>query len=216
MFRAISFGVFCREAPSTSAIIRSTKVEPAAAVMRTLISSERTCVPPVTAERSPPDSRITGADSPVMAASFTEATPSITSPSEGIRSPASTRTTSPTLSVVPGTVSKARPWPVRRLAVISVRVRRRLSAWALPRPSARASAKLAKIRVNHSQRMIWPEKSRSLPPVTRSRTNSTVVRSATTSTTNMTGFRIMARGSSFRSEPRRAGPIRAALNRDDV
>ena len=41
-------------------------------------------MPPVTAERSPPDSRITGADSPVIAASLTEATPSITSPSDGI------------------------------------------------------------------------------------------------------------------------------------
>ena len=105
MFRAISFGVFCRDAPSTSAIMRSTKVEPAAAVMRTLISSESTCVPPVTAERSPPDSRITGADSPVIAASLTDATPWMTSPSEGMRSPASTRTTSPTLRLVPGTVS---------------------------------------------------------------------------------------------------------------
>ena len=55
-------------------------------------------VPPVTAERSPPLSRITGADSPVIAASSTEATPSITSPSLGIRSPASTSTISPGLS----------------------------------------------------------------------------------------------------------------------
>ena len=54
MLSAISFGVFCRSAPSTSAIIRSRKVEPCAAVMRTLIQSERTIVPPVTAERSPP------------------------------------------------------------------------------------------------------------------------------------------------------------------
>ncbi len=53
-------------------------------------------VPPVTAERSPPDSRMTGADSPVMAASSTEATPSMTSPSPGMISPASTSTTSPT------------------------------------------------------------------------------------------------------------------------
>src|SRR5205807_1427306 len=56
--------------------------------MRTLISSERTRVPPVTAERSPPDSRMTGADSPVIADSSTEATPSITSPSPGMKSPA--------------------------------------------------------------------------------------------------------------------------------
>ncbi|RNL73302.1 hypothetical protein [Streptomyces sp. I6] len=33
-------------------------------------------VPPVTAERSPPDSRMTGADSPVIADSSTDATPS--------------------------------------------------------------------------------------------------------------------------------------------
>src|ERR1019366_5092288 len=86
MLSAISFGVFCRSAPSTNAIIRSRKVEPCAAVMRTLIQSERTRVPPVTAERSPPLSRITGADSPVIADSSIEATPSITSPSLGMRS----------------------------------------------------------------------------------------------------------------------------------
>ncbi len=49
-------------------------------------------VPPVTELRSPPLSRITGALSPVTAASFTEAMPSITSPSAGIMSPASTST----------------------------------------------------------------------------------------------------------------------------
>ena len=95
MLSAISLGVFCRSAPSTSAIMRSRKEEPCAEVIRTTIQSEMTVVPPVTAERSPPASRITGADSPVMAASFTEATPSMTSPSPGIMSPASTSTTSP-------------------------------------------------------------------------------------------------------------------------
>ena len=78
---------------------------PAAAVMRTLIQSESTWVPPVTAERSPPDSRMTGADSPVMAASLTEATPSTTSPSDGMISPASTATRSPTFRLVAGTIS---------------------------------------------------------------------------------------------------------------
>ena len=102
MLSAISFGVFCRSAPSTSLIMRSRKVEPGAAVMRTLIQSDSTWVPPVTAERSPPDSRITGADSPVIAASLTEAMPSITSPSDGMVSPASTRTTSPTFRLVAG------------------------------------------------------------------------------------------------------------------
>ena len=75
--------------------MRSRKVEPCAAVIRTLIQSEMTSVPPVTAERSPPASRMTGALSPVIAASLTEATPSMTSPSDGMTSPASTSTTLP-------------------------------------------------------------------------------------------------------------------------
>ena len=83
--------------------MRSRKVEPGAAVIRTLIQSEMTSVPPVTAERSPPLSRMTGALSPVIAASLTEATPSMTSPSDGMMSPASTSTTSPGFSEVPGT-----------------------------------------------------------------------------------------------------------------
>ncbi len=59
-FSASSFGVFCRAAPSTSAIIRSMKVSPGFVVIFTTISSESTRVPPVTADRSPPDSRMTG------------------------------------------------------------------------------------------------------------------------------------------------------------
>src|SRR6185503_13055378 len=51
MFSAISFGVFCRSAPSTNAIIRSRKGGPCAAVIFTLIQSEMTCVPPVTTIR---------------------------------------------------------------------------------------------------------------------------------------------------------------------
>ena len=56
-------------------------------------------MPPVTLLRSPPLSRMTGALSPVIALSSTEATPSITSPSLGIMSPASTSTTSSLRSV---------------------------------------------------------------------------------------------------------------------
>ena len=160
ILRAISFGVFWRSAPSTSLIIRSRKVEPWAAVMRTLSQSETTRVPPVTADLSPPDSRMTGADSPVIAASFTEATPSITSPSEGIRSPASTRTTCPGRSS-PAGVGTTRSFPsTMSLALVSSRVWRRLAACALPRPSATASAKLAKSTVNHSQITIWKVKPR--------------------------------------------------------
>ena len=39
IFSAISLGVFCRCAPSTSAIMRSRKVSPGLEVMRTLIQS---------------------------------------------------------------------------------------------------------------------------------------------------------------------------------
>ncbi len=95
MVSAISFGVFCRLAFSTIEIMRSTKVSPGLTDTRTTIQSDSTRVPPVTAEKSPPDSRITGADSPVMALSSTEATPSMTSPSAGMVSPASISTTSP-------------------------------------------------------------------------------------------------------------------------
>ena len=58
--------------------------------MRTTIRSDSTRVPPVTAERSPPASRITGADSPVIADSSMLAIPSTTSPSLGMTSPATT------------------------------------------------------------------------------------------------------------------------------
>ena len=50
--------------------------------------SDSTRVPPVTPERSPPASRMTGADSPVMADSSTDATPSMISPSPGMICPA--------------------------------------------------------------------------------------------------------------------------------
>ena len=63
--------------------------------------------------------------------------PSITVPSPGITSPASTTTTSPGRSSVAGTSR-----PSRRRATVSVRIARSASAWALPRPSASASARL--------------------------------------------------------------------------
>src|SRR5262245_24576814 len=200
---AISFGVFCRSAPSTSLIMRSRNVDPTAAVMRTLIQSDSTWVPPVTAERSPPDSRMTGADSPVIAASFTEAMPSITSPSEGMVSPASTSTTSPTFRLVLGiSLKPVRPGPVRSLAWVSVRWRRSDAACALPRPSATASAKFANSTVNHSHSTIWNSKAICSRPVKMSRIRMIVVRMVTTSSTNITGFFISVRGSSLtKAEP---------------
>ena len=150
MSSAISLGVFCRLAPSTSAIMRSRNVSPGSEVMRTTIRSERTLVPPVTALRSPPLSRMTGADSPVIADSSTEAMPSITSPSPGMISPATTTTMSPRRSSDAATTSTLAVG-ARRLAVVSVFIVRSVSACALPRPSAIASAKLANSTVNHSQ-----------------------------------------------------------------
>ncbi len=84
--------------------------------MRILIQSEITFVPPVTAVRSPPDSRMTGADSPVIADSSTEATPSMISPSDGMNSPAFTITMSSFRRLVAGTVSVSLPDDVNRVA----------------------------------------------------------------------------------------------------
>ena len=176
---AISFGVFWRSAPSTRLIMRSRNDDPGDEVMRTTMRSEITVVPPVTAERSPPDSRMTGADSPVMAASLTEAMPSITSPSPGMMSPASQTTRSPcsrSSAATPSNTSKL-SGITSRFARVSVRICRSVSACALPRPSATASAKLANSTVNHSHNTIWKVRPRSAaPPPIQSRTSSTVVK----------------------------------------
>ena len=103
MVNAISLGVLRRLAPSTMAIMRSMKASPGFTPTRITIQSDNTRVPPVTVLKSPPDARITGADSPVIADSSTEATPSITSPSTGTRSPASTSTRSPLRRLLAGT-----------------------------------------------------------------------------------------------------------------
>ena len=70
---------------------------------------------------------MTGADSPVMADSSTEAMPSMISPSEGMRSPASHTTRSPFASSAAATRS-SEPSGVRRRASVSARIRRRVSA----------------------------------------------------------------------------------------
>ncbi|RPK64322.1 hypothetical protein EES42_27445 [Streptomyces sp. ADI95-17] len=192
MFSAISLGVFCRAAPSTRAIIRSMNVSPGLVVILTTIRSESTFVPPVTADRSPPDSRMTGADSPVIADSSTLATPSTTSPSPGMMSPASQTTRSPTRSSVPGTRSSF--LPISRRATVSVLALRSVSACALPRPSATASARLAKIVVSQSQTAIaQPNHSPGF------RHASTVVNTEPISTTNITGDLTITRGSSLRT-----------------
>ena len=159
-----------------------------------------TRVPPVTALRSPPLSRITGADSPVIAASSTLAIPSTTSPSAGMMSPASHTTRSPLCSDGAGTFS-SRPFR-RRRAIVSLRARRRLAACALPRPSATASAKLAKSTVNQSQIASCVTNSRSPDSAVKI---PTVVRAAPTMVTNMTGFFTISRGFSFLNASPMAG-----------
>jgi hypothetical protein len=198
MFSAISLGVLRRSAPSTRAIMRSRNEWPGSEAISTTIRSDRTTVPPVTALRSPPASRITGADSPVMADSSTEAMPSTTVPSPGIGSPAATTTTSPRRS------SDARRWvPSRSRASVSLRRARSAAAWALPRPSASASAKFAKITVSHSQMAtVKVNHQGSVPPPSGPPPNAwishaTVVMAAPISTTNITGLRSCTRGSSL-------------------
>src|SRR6201991_4112939 len=191
MLSAISFGVFWRSAPSTNAIMRSRNVSPGLDVIFTLIWSDSTRVPPVTAERSPPDSRMTGADSPVIADSSTDAAPSMISPSDGITSLASQTTTSPTVRSAAATRCSAPP-EIRR-ASVWVRVRRSASACALPRPSAMPSAKLANSTVNARNTVTSQENTLGCAIA------STSVTTVPTSTTNMTGFLIWTRGSSLRT-----------------
>ena len=197
MLSAISFGVFRRSAPSTRSIMRSRNECPGSWVISTTIRSDSTRVPPVTALRSPPDSRITGADSPVIADSSTEAMPSITVPSPGISSPASTTTTSPLASSEAGFVV-----PSSSLAIVSWRIARSVSACARPRPSANASAMFANTTVSHSQIEITNVyQAGSLPPSALPpntwMSQVTVVIVAPISTTNITGLRIWTRGSSL-------------------
>jgi hypothetical protein len=140
---------------------------------------------------------MTGADSPVMADSSTEAMPSVISPSEGMRSPASHTTMSPLASEAAGTNSSV-PSDRRRRASVSDRMRRKVSAWALPRPSAMASAKLAKITVRNSQMVMDQVK------VLGWAMASMKVITVPTSTTNMTGFRISTSGFNFLNESTKA------------
>ena len=213
---AISFGVFWRLAPSTSAIIWSRNVSPGAAVICTTTWSERTRVEPVTALRSPPASRITGADSPVITDSSTSAMPSTISPSPGISSPASTTQRSPTSSSLDG-FSKIEPSAAMTLASVVLRIRRSEPAWALPRPSASASAKLANSTVNHSHTRINAANAFSDPlDEPASRMNRIVAQIVPTYTTKMTGLRTRSRGSSFRKDSITARRTIVRSNADSV
>src|SRR5450631_4945262 len=75
--------------------------------------------------------------------------------------------------------------------MVSVLARRRLAAWALPRPTA--SARLAKMTVSHSQTTIHQANA------VGALMASTVQPNAPISTTNMTGLWTITRGSSLRT-----------------
>ncbi len=150
---------------------------------------------------------MTGALSPVIALSSTEATPSITSPSPGMKSPASTSTTSPLPQLARGrsvydlrvAASSAR---ASFLAMMSRRGLRSASACALPRPSAIASAKLAKSTVNHSHSEIAQDEPGGRLALAAQRLDARARWSACCrpTTTNITGLLTWSRGSSLRNE----------------
>jgi hypothetical protein len=164
---AISFGVFCRFAPSTMPIIRSRNASPGLTLMRTMIQSDSTSVPPVTVLKSLPAARITGALSPVTALSLIDAAPTMTSPSPGTRSPCSTRTMSPLRNWLDGVSVDAAPRSGCEsfLATVSLRAVLSDAACALLRPSAIASAKLANTSVAQSQRVVARMKPAGASPV---------------------------------------------------
>ena len=112
----------------------------------TTMRSESTFVPPVTAQRSPPLSRMTGADSPVMADSSTEAMPSTTSPSPGMSMPATTTTRSPLRSVEADT-STSRP----STSLCALRVLSHLAKRRRLRLAAALRHRLGEVREHHGE-----------------------------------------------------------------
>ena len=187
--------------------MRSMKVFPCSLVILITMRSLMTRVPPVTALRSPPLSRMTGALSPVIADSSTVAMPSTTSPSPGIASFVSQTTRSPFFSSLAATFSST--LLVSKRAIVVVRILRSVAAWALPRPSAMASAKFAKSSVNQSQSVSCKWKLLKCAKVKN------VVRIEPMRTTNITGFFHCTRGSSLRKESRIAGRISSGSRMED-
>src|SRR6266496_790527 len=89
---------------------------------------------------------------------------------------------------------------MRRFAIVSERAFRNVSACALPRPSAMASAKFANNTVNHNHKVICRLNLNAEPTLN----SSTVVITLPISTTNITGLPIILRGFSLRTASRSA------------
>ena len=159
--RAISFGVFCRSAPSTRAIIRSRNEEPGAAVIRT--------IEPVR------DHGRAAGDGGAVAAGLADdrrglaGDGGLVDRGDAFHHLAVARDQVAGLDqheIADVKIERRARWHAapcvrgrrdawRRSAS---RAWRRVSACARPRPSATASAKLAKITVNQSQAAICPVK----------------------------------------------------------
>ena len=159
MSSAISFGVFWRLAPSTIAIMRSRKVSPGLAVIshddpvgeHARAAGHRGAVAAALADHG---RGFTG-----DRASSTDATPSIDLAigRESTRPPRPARGRRAAAAMA-GTLSIGRSRSADSVAAawrgVRLRCARSVSACALPRPSAMASAKLANSTVNHSQSAI--------------------------------------------------------------
>ena len=157
MVSAISFGVFCRCAPSTSAIMRSRNVSPGLEVMRITIAvgedrgaaGDRAAVAAALAD----DRRALAGDGRLVDGG--DALDDLAVAGNDLA-----RLADDQIALAQAAVAGHRaPRACRRRslrAIVSVLVLRSASACALPRPSAIASAKLAKSTVNHSHSVICP------------------------------------------------------------
>ena len=179
--------------------MRSRNVSPGLAVMRTTISSLSTRVPPVTAERSPPDSRITGADSPVIADSSTVAMPSTIVAVAGDHLAGGDDAQVAELRAATTASRRSIRRRGRTRAVVSARVLRSVVGLGL---AAALGHRLGEVGEQHREpqpRGDEPGEHVLLCVAARpkSRMNSTVVSTEPTSTMNITGLRIIVRGLSF-------------------
>ena len=150
MLSAISFGVFWRAAPSTSAIMRSRNDSPGLALMRTTSWSESTRVPPVTARAiaaALADHR-RGLAGDGRLVDARDALDHVAVAGDQL---AGLDDHHVALAQRRGRDRLDRRRRAGGARAVSLRILRSVSAWALPRPSAIASAKFAKSTVNHSQ-----------------------------------------------------------------
>ena len=187
MFSASSFGVFCRFAPSTSAIIRSMKVSPGLGgdlhddpVGQHLgAAGDRGAVPaglPDDRGGLAGDGRLVHRGDALDDVAVTGDDLARLDDHEVAEGELGAGHLFLADSAWPGCQ------PVSRRATVSRLVRRSVSACALPRPSATASARLANTTVSQSQTTIVQLKTDEWAMAVP------VVSTAPTSTTNMTGF----------------------------